>query len=206
MSVKYSRGSAASQGISCCKVCAQLNNSGDNNCQHCGEKIYLRTPQSIQKTLALLLASIVFYIPANMYPIMKTSVLGDTNESTIFSGIWLFLDSGAYFVAAVIFIASIVIPLTKMLAIAWLCQAVISSKPIMHQQLTKLHALTEFIGKWSMVDVFVVAILVALIQIGNLMVITPGLAAISFSIVVILTMLSAQCFDSRLLWDKAERK
>jgi len=206
MSVKYSRGSAASQGISCCKVCAQINDAGDEHCQHCGEKIYLRTPQSIQKTVALLIASIVFYVPANLYPIMKTSVLGDNIESTIFSGILLFLESGAYFVASVIFIASIVIPLTKMLAIAWLCLSVISNKPIKHKQLTKLHAITEFIGKWSMVDVFVVAILVALIQIGNLMIITPGLAAISFSVVVILTMLSAQCFDSRLLWDKAERK
>jgi paraquat-inducible protein A len=206
MSVKYSRGSAASQGISCCKICAQINDVGDEHCQHCGEKIYLRTPQSIQKTVALLIASIVFYVPANLYPIMKTSVLGDDIESTIFSGILLFLDSGAYFVASVIFIASIVIPLTKMLAIVWLCQSVISNKPIRHKQLTKLHAITEFIGKWSMVDVFVVAILVALIQIGNLMIITPGLAAISFSVVVILTMLSAQCFDSRLLWDKAERK
>jgi len=206
MGIKYSQGSAASQGISCCRVCAQLNDAGDKQCQHCGEKIFLRAPQSIQKTLALLIASIIFYVPANLYPIMKTSVLGDQIESTIFSGILLFIDSGAYFVASVIFIASIVIPLTKMLAIAWLCQSVISNKPIRHKQLAKLHAMTEFIGKWSMVDVFVVAILVALIQIGSLMVITPGLAAISFSVVVILTMLSAQCFDSRLLWDKAERK
>jgi len=205
MTIKYSQGSAAASDLSCCKICAQLNDAALVKCQYCGENISLRTPFSIQKTLALLLASMVFYVPANLYPIMNTTVLGAQVESTILSGILLFLDEGAYFVAAVIFIASIVIPLSKMLAIIWLCICVSSSKSIKHQELTKLYAVTEFIGKWSMVDVFVVAILVALIQVGNLMVISPGLAAISFSIVVILTMLSAQSFDSRLLWDKAER-
>ncbi|MEH6444876.1 MAG: paraquat-inducible protein A [Oceanospirillaceae bacterium] len=200
----YSEGSAAANGLVSCNVCHGLSDSGEEYCLDCGSKLAVRIKHSVQKTLALLIASVIFYIPANLYPIMQTKVLGSTLENSILSGVLLFLEEGAYFVAGVIFVASIIIPITKMLAIYWLCRSVMSSKPIKRQELTKLYALTEFIGKWSMIDVFVVAILVALIQVGNLMTITPGLAAASFAIVVILTMCSAQCFDSRLLWDKAQ--
>ncbi len=197
-------GTAAEQGLANCQVCHHLTDSDLSRCEGCGGKISLRGHYSIQKTLALLVTSILFYIPANVYPIMQTKVLGNEVQSSIISGVLLFLDEGAYFVAGVIFFASIVIPITKMIAIYWLCYNVMVKKSIKKKELTKLYALTEFIGKWSMIDVFVVAILVALIQVGNLMVITPGLAAVSFAIVVILTMFSAQCFDARLLWDKAE--
>jgi paraquat-inducible protein A len=203
MKTEYSIHSAASHGLASCKTCHALSEASLSHCHRCGNSISARIPYSIQKTLALLIASVIFYIPANLYPIMETTVLGNKIESTILAGVLLFLDDKAYFVASVIFIASIVIPMTKMLAIYWLCRSVYSDKPIKERELAKLYTLTEFIGKWSMVDVFVVAILVALIQIGNIMMITPGVAAASFSIVVILTMCSAQCFDSRLLWDKA---
>jgi paraquat-inducible protein A len=200
----YPKGTAAEQGLANCKVCHHLTDSRLSRCLGCGGKITLRAPSSIQKTLALLVTSIFFYIPANVFPIMQTQVLGSEVQSSIISGVILFFDEGAYFVASVIFFASIVIPITKMIAIYWLCYNVMTKKSIKKKELTKLYALTEFIGKWSMIDVFVVAILVALIQVGNLMVIAPGLAAVSFAVVVILTMFSAQCFDARLLWDKAE--
>jgi paraquat-inducible protein A len=206
MSNRFSKGSAAANGLANCRTCLHLNASELTHCHYCGDKVSMRIDRSVQKTMALLLASIVFYIPANLLPIMRTSVLGNEVDSTIISGVVLFFDEKAYFVASVIFIASIVIPLSKMFAILWLCRSVTSKKAIKYKELTKLYTLTEFIGKWSMVDVFVVAILVALIQVGNLMSIKPGLAAVSFSVVVILTMLSAQCFDSRLLWDRAEDK
>ncbi|MEM5528889.1 paraquat-inducible protein A [Gammaproteobacteria bacterium AS21] len=206
MSNRFSKGSAAANGLAGCRTCLQLNASELTHCHYCGDKVSMRIDRSVQKTMALLLASIVFYLPANLLPIMRTSVLGNEVDSTIISGVLLFFDEKAYFVASVIFIASIVIPISKMFAILWLCRSVTSNKAIKHKELTKLYTLTEFIGKWSMVDVFVVAILVALIQVGNLMSIKPGLAAVSFSVVVILTMLSAQCFDSRLLWDRAEDK
>lgn len=201
----YPSMTAAGQGYSSCEVCHHLTDSRLSRCANCNSRISVRTPHSIQKTLALLISAMIFYIPANLYPIMKTSVLGSEVQSSIISGIFIFLDEGAYFVAGVIFFASIVIPITKMIAIYWLCSNVMSQRKIKQQELAKLYVLTEFIGKWSMIDVFVVAILVALIQVGNLMVITPGLAAASFAIVVMLTMFSAQCFDARLLWDKAER-
>jgi paraquat-inducible protein A len=200
----YSEGSAAANGLVGCHVCHGLSDSCEEYCLDCGNKLAIRIKHSVQKTLALLIASVIFYIPANLYPIMQTNVLGNTLENSILSGVLLFLEEGAYFVAGVIFAASIIIPITKMLAIYWLCRSVMSNKPIKRHELAKLYALTEFIGKWSMIDVFVVSILVALIQLGNLMTITPGIAAASFAIVVILTMCSAQCFDSRLLWDKAQ--
>ena len=201
---EYSSNSAAANGLISCKTCHALSGIHQVCCARCGNRISVRIKNSIQKTLALLITSIIFYIPANLYPIMKTNVLGNTIDSTIMSGVLLFFQEQAYFVAAIIFSASIIIPITKMLAIYWLCRSVYSSQPIKEKELAKLYLLTEFIGKWSMVDVFVVAILVALVQLGNIMVITPGLAATSFSVMVILTMCSAQCFDSRLLWDKAQ--
>jgi len=206
MNNQFSKGSAAANGLANCRTCLHLNSSELTHCHYCGDKVAMRIDKSVQKTMAFLLASVVFYIPANLLPIMRTNVLGNETDSTIISGVVLFFDEKAYFVASVIFLASIVIPLSKMFAILWLCLSVTSKKAIKHKELTKLYTLTEFIGKWSMVDVFVVAILVALIQVGTLMSIKPGLAAASFSVVVILTMLSAQCFDSRLLWDRAEDK
>ena len=201
---EFSSNSAAANGLISCKICHALSGIHQTRCARCGNKISVRIKDSIQKTLALLITSIIFYIPANLYPIMKTNVLGNTIDSTIMSGVLLFFEEQAYFVAAIIFSASIIIPITKMLAIYWLCRSIYSSQPIKEKELAKLYLLTEFIGKWSMVDVFVVAILVALVQLGNIMVITPGLAATSFSVMVILTICSAQCFDSRLLWDKAQ--
>jgi paraquat-inducible protein A len=137
---------------------------------------------------------------------MITELFGDETKSTIIGGVILFLEHDSYFIAAIIFIASVIVPVAKMLAIGWLCYSAISTKSIRYYELTKLYRLTEFIGKWSMVDVFVVAILVALIQLGGLMSIHVGVAASAFAGVVILTMISAHQFDTRILWDKVESK
>lgn len=201
---RYSVGSAAEKGLVSCRRCHQLSPITTLECPRCYANLNVRVEQSIQKTLALLITAVLFYIPANLLPIMVTTLLGNQIESTILSGVILFFDQGAYFVASVIFIASIIIPVAKMIAILWLCLSVKSAHSIKKDELMTLYRITEFIGKWSMIDVFVVAILVALVQIGNLMSIKPGLAALSFAIVVILTMISARCFDSRLLWDKSE--
>ncbi|MEP2651153.1 MAG: paraquat-inducible protein A [Paraglaciecola sp.] len=157
-------------------------------------------------TLSFLVTAILLYIPANVFPIMTTEVLGESTHSTIIGGVVLFLKHGSYFIAVIIFVASVVVPIAKMAAIFWLCCATMSNRQLRHLELTRLYRLTEFVGKWSMVDVFVVAILVALIQVDNLMSIKPGVAALAFSGVVVFTMLSAQNFDVRLIWDKIKNE
>jgi paraquat-inducible protein A len=146
----------------------------------------------------------VLYVPANVMPIMEVEQLGGGAEkSTILSGVATFWEMHAYPVAVTIFVASVLIPALKMMALAWLCAAAGGWVHLDPRRLTKIYWLTELVGRWSMVDVFVVAVLVALIQLGNLMSIHPGPAALAFGVVVVLTMLSAMAFDPRLLWDRA---
>ncbi|NRA19114.1 MAG: paraquat-inducible protein A [Oceanospirillaceae bacterium] len=205
MGNNFSRESAAEHDLATCGVCHLLNPISEDHCMRCGEPLSLRMKHSVQKTLALLITAMVFYIPANLYPIMQTTLLGQTDGNTIMSGVLLFAAEGDYFVAGVIFIASVLIPIGKMLAIYWLCYSVKYRDKLHKKELSKLYELIEFIGKWSMVDVFVVAILVALIQLGGLVSIQAGPAAATFAVMVIFTMLSAMSFDSRLIWDKLER-
>ncbi|WP_412971697.1 paraquat-inducible protein A [Glaciecola sp. MF2-115] len=160
----------------------------------------------MQISFSLLLTAALLYIPANIYPIMSTELLGDKTESTIIGGVILFIEHESYFIAAVIFIASIIVPIAKMFALALLCYSASRADRIKQYELTNLYRITEFIGKWSMVDVFVVAILVALIQLGGVMSIEAGIAATAFAAVVILTMISAHQFDTRLLWDRVDEE
>jgi paraquat-inducible protein A len=195
---------AASQGLAGCSTCGlinELSESGHGHCRRCGEPLHLRLPHSLQRTWALLAAAMVMYIPANAYPIMTTTVLGQTQPATIIGGIIDLWQKGSWPIAAVIFFASILVPVGKMLALIWLSFVVRKSSELSANSRTNLYRITEFIGRWSMVDLFVVAILVALIRAGNLMSITPGPAALAFGAVVILTMLAAMTFDPRLIWD-----
>jgi paraquat-inducible protein A len=166
--------------------------------------LHLRKTDSVQRTLALLITATILYIPANIYPIMVTEALGKSEESTILGGVVLLINLGSVPIAAVIFIASVVVPSAKFLALYYLVWSVKSGSRASGRQRTTLYQLTELIGKWSMVDVFVVAILVALVHLGGVMVIRPGIAALSFAGVVITTMIAAQSFDPRLIWDRLE--
>lgn len=156
--------------------------------------------QSIQTTWALLATAVLLYIPANILPIMHTNFLGSTEPSTILGGVILLWKMGSYPIAIIIFVASVLVPVAKLIILAWLNYSVQKQ----HQQ--KLaermfwYRVTEFIGRWSMIDVFVVAVLVSLIQLGNLMSIVPGHAALAFCTVVITTMLAAMSFDTKLIW------
>jgi paraquat-inducible protein A len=201
----FVQGSASSHGLACCRTCHNVAPVTLGHCPRCDDRLYLRKPNSIQRTLALIITAMLFYIPANIYPIMSTTLLGEATPSTIFSGVVLFLEHGSYFVAFVIFAASVLIPLAKMLVILWLCYTTARHSRLSRSELTKLYQITEFVGKWSMIDIFVVAILVALVQVTGIMMIEPGIAARAFAIVVILTMLAAHQFDVRLIWDKQER-
>ncbi|MGR5207367.1 MULTISPECIES: paraquat-inducible protein A [Vibrio] len=190
-----------------CHTCHQINPIEDKKhqkCIRCQSPIHRYNPSdNLQKAWALLFASVIFYIPANLYPMMYTVSLGKSVGSTIMEGVILLWHLGSYPIAMVIFFASIFIPMAKMLALAWLyynAQKAQYLPPEESISRLKVYRMTEFIGRWSMIDIFVVAILVALVQLHNLMAIYPGPAALSFAAVVILTMLSAMTFDSRLLW------
>jgi len=155
---------------------------------------------SVQKTWALLITSVVFYIPANILPIMNTRFLGQDEPSTILGGVILLWEMGSYPIAAVIFVASVAVPMAKMLVLAWLNYSVQHQHSRFSKERVKLYRLAEFVGRWSMVDVYVVVILVTLIQLGNTMSINPGGAALAFSGVVITTMLAAMSFEPKLIW------
>ncbi len=195
---------AAALGLAACHTCAKVSPVALGRCPRCGTRLHLRKPDSLQRTAALLVAASVLYIPANAMPIMSVSEIGGTTASTIMGGVATFWQSGSYLIAAIIFTASILIPVVKIVALVWLCAAAAGKVRPSPKVLGKVFWFTEVVGRWSMVDVFVVAILVALVQIGAFMTITPGPAALAFAGVVVLTMFAAMSFDPRLLWDRFE--
>ncbi|MEM8692036.1 MAG: paraquat-inducible protein A [Pseudomonadota bacterium] len=147
---------------------------------------------------------ILTYIPANIYPMLITSTVQDRQESNIMGGIIELAEYGSYGVALIVFVASVLIPVGKFIAIGYLALAIQKRWSHDPHRLLALHEVVEFIGRWSMIDVFVVAILAALVQFDLIATINPGFAAICFALSVVFTMLSAQSFDSRDIWDRAE--
>lgn len=193
--------SAKSAGLVGCHICGALSEAGADSCKRCGEHLHSRKPGGLNRTWALLFTSIILYVPANLYPIMDTVFLGDDSPSTILGGVLVLWAMGSYPIAAVIFFASVVVPLVKILALLWLCYMVQRGQGTSPLGKLKLYRMTEFVGRWSMIDVFVVAILAGLIRLDNLMTIYPGPAAVAFAGVVLITMVAAMSFDSRLIWD-----
>ena len=199
---RFSTDSAAAAGLACCHVCCKLAPEAERRCPRCGSTLHLRKPDSVDRTLALLLTAALLYIPANVLPIMTTTRLGRPLDSTILGGVVLLWHHGSYPVASVIFIASVLVPLGKLVILSWLCWSVLRHHKTSNRERTVLYRITEFIGKWSMVDVFVVMILTALIQLGGLLTITAGPAALAFAGVVVVTMVAAESFDTRVIWDR----
>ncbi|WP_438969796.1 PqiA/YebS family transporter subunit [Methylophaga sp.] len=200
---------ASSQLLTTCVTCGILQRypaMGSTFCERCGERLQLRLPQSLQRTWALLITASVLYIPANLYPIMYSTRLGQTQPKTIIGGVVDMINTGSWPIAVVIFTASIIVPVGKILALGWLCLRVGKNSETTHLSRVRMYRVIEFIGRWSMVDVFVVALLVALIRGGNLLSINPGPAALAFASVVILSMLAAISFDPRLIWDKPSQR
>jgi paraquat-inducible protein A len=197
---------AANRGLASCHVCYKLAPATEHQCPRCGSTMHLRKSDSIQRTLALLVTACLLYIPANLYPIMYTDQLGSTEASTIMGGVILLIELGSAPIAVVIFIFSVMVPSGKLMAMFYLVWTVERHSPLDPRQRSIMYRITEFIGKWSMVDVFVVSILVALVHLGGLLVIRSGIAALSFAGVVIVTMIAAESFDSRLIWDNMEEK
>ncbi len=194
-------------GLTGCHVCGLLlrcEASGEQHCPRCGAPLHPRKPDSLARTWALLITAVLLYIPANTLPVMKTAYLGSESSATIMSGVVLFLSHGDWPLALIIFVASVVVPLLKVLALIYLLVSVQRRSTIRQRERTVLYRITELMGRWSMVDVFVVAVLAALVQMGRLATIYPGSGAMAFSGVVILTMLAARAFDPRLIWDHQE--
>ncbi|MEO5915672.1 MAG: paraquat-inducible protein A [Luteolibacter sp.] len=191
-------------GLAGCHTCGKVSPVGPGHCPRCGSHLHFRKNKSIQRTMALMLAAAALYIPANILPVMTVTELGDVDATTITAGMIRFWNQGAYPIALVIFTASIMIPLLKIVALSWLCLAASGKLHPSPSMLGKVYWFTELLGRWSMIDIFVVGILVALVQLGNYMTITPGPGALAFAGVVVLTMLAAMSFDPRLLWDRLE--
>jgi len=191
-------------GLVGCAVCGRVQTPGHATCLRCGSRLAGRDPQSLQRVWAWMLAGIVAYIPANTYPMLRTSTMGRTTENTIIGGVLELLNHGSWGVALIVFVASVVIPIGKFVAIAYLAISVKSPVVIRGHGRQRLYEIVEFIGRWSMIDVFVVAILAALVQFNFAATVNPGIAAVSFALSVAFTMLSAQSFDPRLIWDAYE--
>lgn len=189
-----------------CHVCTELAEESKKICDICGTRLHLRIKNSIQRTWALLITSVFLYFPANMLPIMRTNFLGEETTNTILGGVLVLWEHGSYPIAMIIFIASVMVPVGKIIALSWLCYSVQTQSQRSYQQKTQLYRITEQVGRWSMVDVFVVAVLVALIQLGNIMSVYPGWGALAFAGVVIVTVMAALSFDPRLIWDPIKKE
>jgi paraquat-inducible protein A len=201
---------AARLGLLRCHVCSQLSRAAPNlremHCPRCGAALHFRKPASVSRSWALLIAAVILYVPANMLPMMKTSSLFGSQSDTILSGVVYFWTSGSWYLALIIFFASIMVPLLKMIALALLLTSVQLRSRWQPAQRARLYRLVEFVGRWSMLDIYVVAVIVALVQLKALATIQPGAGAAAFGAVVVLTMFSAMAFDPRLIWDTPEQR
>jgi paraquat-inducible protein A len=200
--------SAKSAGLLLCHSCSLVTKASagarEQDCPRCGTPLHFRKPDSIARTWAFLIAAIILYIPANVMPIMETGSLFGAQKDTIMSGVVYLWISGSWDLAVLVFIASIVVPLAKIIALVFLLLSVQLRSAWQPRQRTRLYRLVGLVGRWSMLDIYVITLLVALVQLKALATIKAEPAAIAFGAVVVLTMLAAISFDPRLIWDRLE--
>ncbi|AJC21715.1 paraquat-inducible protein A [Pandoraea pulmonicola] len=198
--------SAKDAGLVACSVCGRLARAVRTvekvRCPRCGAVLHQRKVDSLVRTWALLIAAAILYIPANVLPMMQTRSLLGTSSDTIMSGVIYFWTGGEYDLAIVVFTASILVPMLKLIALSLLCITAQRGARWKPHQRTKLYHMIELVGRWSMLDVFVVALMVALVNIQSLAVIQAGPGIVAFGSVVVLTMLASMQFDPRLIWDQ----
>jgi paraquat-inducible protein A len=206
MSLSTTTARAAS--LASCHSCSLVSRLPDAHasavCPRCGAALHTRKPNSIARTWALIVAAYIFYVPANLYPITKIESLGYVQSDTIVSGVIYFIQIGVWPIALVIFVASVFVPLAKLLILSFLLISVQCGSHWRPQDRTRLYRITELVGRWSMVDIYVVTIMVALVHLGALATIEAGPGALYFAAVVVITMFAAMSFDPRLIWDAAE--
>jgi paraquat-inducible protein A len=195
------RRTAKAEGLVGCQRCTQVWPMGTARCGRCGARLQSRAYRSLGTVWLFWALGLIAYVPANIWPMLETRLLLSSSNDTIIEGALKLFSHGSYGVAAVILLASVVIPLAKFAAIAWLALSVQYRLPSSSKWRHRVYEAVEFIGRWSMIDVFVVAILASLVQFSVLASVTPGPAAFAFALSVIFTMLSALSFDSRMIWD-----
>ncbi|WP_428421166.1 paraquat-inducible protein A [Methylibium sp.] len=200
---------AAWAGLLVCQTCGQISRPAparlQSICPRCGSELHARKPASLARTWAFLIAASILYIPANTLPVMRSSSLFGAQQDTIWSGIvFLWLD-GSWFLAVLVFVASIVVPLAKLLVLSCLAISVQLGVAAQPRLRTRLYRAIEFVGRWSMLDIYVVTLLVGLVQLQSVAAIHAGPGAVAFGAVVVLTMLASLSFDPRLIWDAVDR-
>jgi len=199
---------AARLGYLTCHACGLLHRASGHAhglfCTRCGAALHTRKRDSVARAWALLIAAYVLIVPANVLPVMVSGSLFGSESDTIMSGVAFLWSDGSWLLAAILFIASIAVPFAKLLAMTFLLVSVQRRSTLAPEQRTRLYRVLEFVGRWSMIDIYVAAILTALVQFGGLMSIQAGPGAIAFGSVVVLTMFAAESFDPRLIWDPVE--
>ncbi|MCG6904933.1 MAG: paraquat-inducible protein A [Rhodobacter sp.] len=194
--------SAREAGLVTCRRCARVWPMARATCGRCGARLVSRDSKSLQRVWGWWLAGLMCYIPANIYPMLQTRTLLSTSESTIVGGAIELIHHGSVGIAIVILVASVLIPVGKFMAIAFLALSVKHHRIVPPRHRHGLYEIVEYVGRWSMIDVFVVAILSSLVHLNVVASINPGPASLTFALSVIFTMLSAQAIDSRLIWDE----
>ena len=198
---------AASLGLASCHTCSLVSRSPDAEdalCPRCGSPVHFRKPGSLGRTWAYLIAAIILYVPANALPMMLTSSLFGSSDDTIISGVLFLWEDGSWYLALIVFVASILVPVAKMAALFILLVSVqlhVERTPERQARLARLYRAIEAIGRWSMLDIYVVGLLATAVQLTALASVRAGPAALAFGAVVVLTMLATESFDPRLIWD-----
>jgi paraquat-inducible protein A len=202
---------AEEAGVYSCLACTLVSRPPDvrpanddtlvARCPRCDARLHWRKPDSIQRVWAFLIASYVLYVPANVLPIMNTSSLFGAQNDTILSGVIYLWRTGSWATASIVFIASIAVPILKLVVLTFLVISVQRKSAWRPKLRARMYAVVSFVGRWSMLDIFVVTVLVALVQIKSLAVIEAGPGALAFGAVVVLTIFAATSFDPRLIWD-----
>jgi paraquat-inducible protein A len=191
-----------------CEVCGlvSVRDLADPHCPRCGTPLHARRPNSISRTWALVIAAAVLYIPANYYPVLTVVQLGAGEPSTILGGVKELVTARQYPLAALVFFASVAVPMLKLVGLSGMLILVQARRAPWLRDQTRLYHAVRFIGRWSMIDIFMESLLGALVKFGTVVTIEPGIGALAFCGVVILTMFAAETFDPRLMWDAAERR
>ncbi|HBE92003.1 MAG TPA: paraquat-inducible membrane protein A [Gammaproteobacteria bacterium] len=203
-------GSALSVSMTGCHTCNQVVRIGKNShhqglrCPRCGTKLHPRIHNSLLLTWMLVCLAFVLYIPANVLPMTRVVALGQAQEDTIMSGVIYFIQHGSWYIGLVIFIASVFVPMLKLAMLMFLLISVQRKSQWRPRERTRIYRITELVGRWSMLDIYVVTILIALVSLGVFADIDVGPAAIFFAGVVVLTIFAAKSFDPRLIWDNIE--
>lgn len=184
-----------------CPTCGRLSPLDAVACDRCATTLHSRKWESRERTWALLLTAILLYLPANLLPVMKVVSLGRTQADTILGGILYFVRSGSWVLALIIFIASVLVPILKISVLTYLLISEHRGSAWWPRHRARLYRMSELVGRWSMVDIFVITLMVSMVELGNVATITPGPGSVAFALMVIATMLAVRCFDPRLVWD-----